>query len=114
MASSEKPVPVRRALLSVSDKGGLEDLAPRLHAAGVVLTASGGTLRHLEGLGLPAQPVERVNNQPEAFGGLVKTLGFAVAGGILHDRDDPAHREEARRHGAPPIDLVVCNLYPFA
>ena len=105
--------PVCRALLSVSDKSGLADLARRLVKQDVTLIASGGTAAALEESGLPVTRVEEVTGSAEILGGRVKTLHPAIHAGILADRRDPAHMQELERAGHPPIDLVVCNLYPF-
>ncbi len=103
----------RRALLSVSDKTGLAALGQRLHALGFELIASGGTLRHLRAAALPARAVSEITGAPEILGGRVKTLHPAIHGGILA-RDTPEHADELAALGWGPIDLVVCNLYPFA
>jgi phosphoribosylaminoimidazolecarboxamide formyltransferase/IMP cyclohydrolase len=101
-----------RALLSVSDKGGLVEFAHRLHAAGVSLVASGGTARLLADAGLPVHAVEEITHFPEILGGRVKTLHPAVHGGILARRTEH-HLAELAEHQIAPIDLVVVNLYPF-
>jgi len=105
--------PVRRALISVSDKTGLADFARRLAKQSIELVASGGTAAALTEAGVPVVPVEDVTGAPEILGGRVKTLHPAVHGGILADRRDAAHLAELERAGHLPIDLVVCNLYPF-
>ncbi|MCB0046956.1 MAG: bifunctional phosphoribosylaminoimidazolecarboxamide formyltransferase/IMP cyclohydrolase [Caldilineaceae bacterium] len=101
-----------RALLSVSDKAGLVEFARRLHDAGVVLVASGGTARKLAEAHLPVTSVDQVTGFPEILGGRVKTLHPAVHGGILARRT-PLHLDELADHHISPIDLVVVNLYPF-
>jgi phosphoribosylaminoimidazolecarboxamide formyltransferase/IMP cyclohydrolase len=101
-----------RALLSVSDKGGLVDFARRLHGAGVELVASGGTARVLADAGLPVLTVDDVTGFPEILGGRVKTLHPAIHGGILARRTQH-HLDELEQHAITPIDLVVVNLYPF-
>lgn len=101
-----------RALISVSDKRGLVDLALGLHAAGATLIASGGTASALAAAGLAVQEVSDVTGFPEILGGRVKTLHPAIHGGILA-RNTAAHLAELAEHGLAPIDLVVCNLYPF-
>jgi len=106
-------MPIQRALLSVYDKTGLLDLARRLTAHGVELIASGGTARALQSAGVICTPVETVTGFPEILGGRVKTLHPAVHGGILARRT-PEHLADLARHGLNPIDLVVCNLYPFS
>ena len=102
-----------QALLSVSDKTGLVDFARGLHEAGVGLIASGGTATALHSAGLPAREVSELTGFPEILGGRVKTLHPAVHGGILA-RPTAEHQAELAAHGLTPIDLVVCNLYPFA
>jgi phosphoribosylaminoimidazolecarboxamide formyltransferase/IMP cyclohydrolase len=102
-----------RALISVHDKTGLEDLGRGLAELGFELVASGGTARALEQAGLPVTSVEGVTGFPEILGGRVKTLHPAVHGGILARRG-PVHLGELAEHGIAPVDLVACNLYPFA
>jgi phosphoribosylaminoimidazolecarboxamide formyltransferase/IMP cyclohydrolase len=102
-----------RALLSVYDKAGLVDLARGLLGLGFELVASGGTARSLSAAGLPVTPVEQITGFPEILGGRVKTLHPAIHGGILARRT-PEHTMELAAHGITPVDLVVCNLYPFA
>lgn len=105
---------VRRALLSVFDKQGLVELAQALRAHGAELVASGGTARTLREAGLAVTAVEDYTGAPEVLDGRVKTLHPRVAAGILADRRVPAHLADLAAHGYAPIDLVVCNLYPFA
>jgi phosphoribosylaminoimidazolecarboxamide formyltransferase/IMP cyclohydrolase len=102
-----------RALLSVWDKSGLEPFARGLHELGWELLASGGTAAALAAAGLPVTPVEGVTASPEMLGGRVKTLHPSIHGGILADRSNPRHVADLEAHGIAPIDLVVCNLYPF-
>ena len=102
-----------KALLSVYDKTGVEDLARALVAAGYELVASGKTAAALVDAGLPHATVEAVTDWPEMLGGRVKTLHPRLHAGILADLDNPGHRDDLARHGIDPIDLVVCNLYPF-
>jgi phosphoribosylaminoimidazolecarboxamide formyltransferase/IMP cyclohydrolase len=104
---------IQRALLSVSDKSGIVDLARGLAGLGVELISSGGTARFLQEAGLPVRTVEEVTGFPEILGGRVKTLHPAIHAGILARRQ-PAHLDELARHGLLPIDMVVVNLYPFA
>jgi phosphoribosylaminoimidazolecarboxamide formyltransferase/IMP cyclohydrolase len=106
-------VSVRRALLSVSDKTGIVELARALVASGVELVSSGGTAQALSEAGVPVTPVSDVTGAPEILGGRVKTLHPRIHGGILADRRDPTHSAELEAHGIEPFDLVVCNLYPF-
>ncbi len=102
-----------KALLSVYDKTGLDDFAGALVAAGYELVASGKTAAALDDVGLPHTTVEAVTDWPEMLGGRVKTLHPRLHAGILADLDDPQHRADLARHAIDPIDLVVCNLYPF-
>ncbi len=106
-------VPVRRALVSVSDKTGLADLCRSLHQAGVEIVSSGGTAAALADAGVPVVLASSVTGSPEILGGRVKTLHPRIHGGILADHDDPAHREDLQREGIAPFELVVVNLYPF-
>src|SRR4051812_21637596 len=106
-------VTVRRALLSVSDKRGLIDLARALSDRGVHLLASGGTHAAIAGAGLPVTEVPAHTGQPEILGGRVKTLHPKPHGGTLARRDVPGDLEALEAQGIDPIDLVVVNLYPF-
>ncbi len=106
-------VPVRRALLSVSDKRGLIDLARALAAKEVHLLASGGTFKALVDAGLEVTEISAYTGQPEILGGRVKTLHPKLHGGILARRDVPGDLEALTAQGIEPIDLVVVNLYPF-
>lgn len=103
---------IHRALLSVYDKTGLIELGQALAARDVELVASGGTARALTAAGLSVRTVESLTGFPHLLGGRVKTLHPAVHGGILARRTDE-HLAELAEHGLGPIDLVVCNLYPF-
>ncbi len=103
----------KRAILSVHDKTGLIELGRGLAALGWELIASGGTARALREAGLPAREVSDVTGAPEMLGGRVKTLHPAIHGGILA-RDTADDRADLAAQGIAPIDLVVCNLYPFA
>ena len=104
---------ITRALFSVSDKTGIADFARRLAKLDVTLLASGGTAAALEEAGLGVTRVEEVTGAAEVLGGRVKTLHPAVHAGILADRRNPDHLRELSGSGYAPIDLVVCNLYPF-
>lgn len=106
-------VTIRRALLSVSDKGGLVDLGTRLAQAGVELVSTGGTARALRDAGLDVRDVSEVTGFPEMMDGRVKTLHPMVHGGLLAVRDNPEHAAAMDAHGIGGIDLVVVNLYPF-
>src|SRR5579872_885249 len=101
------------ALLSVYDKTGLEHLARGLTGLGWSLVSSGGTSRALQEAGIDHAAVEAVTGSPEMLGGRVKTLHPKIHGGILADRSKPEHLADLEAQGIEPIDLVVCNLYPF-
>jgi phosphoribosylaminoimidazolecarboxamide formyltransferase/IMP cyclohydrolase len=103
-----------RALLSVSDKTGLVELAAGLAGLGVELVASGHTAAALHEAGIRHRTVAEVTGAPEILSGRVKTLHPGVHAGILADRSVPEHLAELARQGIDPIDLVVCNLYPFS
>jgi len=105
--------PVRRALLSVSDKACLTDFGKRLHALGVELLSTGGTARTLREAGVPVTDVASVTGFPEILDGRVKSLHPAIHGGILARRTDPDDLGQLEEHGIAPIDLVAVNLYPF-
>ncbi len=102
-----------RALLSVYDKTGLEDLARGLADLGWELVASGNTAAALEAAGIAHRQVAEVTGSPEMLGGRVKTLHPRIHGGILADRSVPSHLADLEAQGIEPIDLVVSNLYPF-
>jgi phosphoribosylaminoimidazolecarboxamide formyltransferase/IMP cyclohydrolase len=106
-------VPVKRALVSVYDKAGLDELARGLHDAGVELVSTGGSAALIEGLGLPVTRVEDLTGFPECLDGRVKTLHPRVHAGILADRRLDAHVAQLADLGIEPFDLVVSNLYPF-
>jgi phosphoribosylaminoimidazolecarboxamide formyltransferase/IMP cyclohydrolase len=105
--------PIKRALLSVSDKTGLVELARFLASQGVQLVSTGGTARALRDAGLAVVPIDDLTGFPEIMDGRVKTLHPKVHGGLLFVRDNPAHVEQARAQEISPIDLVCVNLYPF-
>ncbi len=106
-------VPIGRALISVSDKTGLLDLARALAAHGVELISTSGTLMMLRTAGLKVRDVADVTGFPEMMDGRVKTLHPNVHGGLLALRDDDEHLVAMAAHGIEPIDLLVVNLYPF-
>ncbi len=105
--------PVARALISVSDKTGLIDLAKALSARGVELLSTGGSAKAIREAGLKVRDVSDVTEFPEMMDGRVKTLHPRVHGGLLALRDNPAHVEAMKAHGITGIDLLVVNLYPF-
>ncbi|MDD5623449.1 MAG: bifunctional phosphoribosylaminoimidazolecarboxamide formyltransferase/IMP cyclohydrolase [Candidatus Peribacteraceae bacterium] len=103
----------KRALLSVSDKRGIEDFARGLQNIGFEIISTGGTQRALEKAKIPVIPVEEYTKFPECFGGRLKTLHPLIFGGILFRREEKEHVTEAKKLGIEPIDLVCVNLYPF-
>jgi phosphoribosylaminoimidazolecarboxamide formyltransferase/IMP cyclohydrolase len=105
--------PVKRALISVSDKSGLVEFVGRLVAADVEVVSSGGTASAIEAAGLPVTGVAAVTGAPEMLGGRVKTLHPRIHAGILADHGQSDHQEDLLEHGISPFQLVVVNLYPF-
>ena len=107
-------VPVRRALISVSDKTGLAEFATVLHREFTIeLISTGGTAKFLREQGLPVTDVAEVTRFPEMMDGRLKTLHPMIHGGLLALRDEPSHAAAMAEHGIQPIDLVCVNLYPF-
>ncbi len=106
-------VKVRRALLSVSDKTGIQSFAKALVDMGVELISTGGTAKSLREAGLPVKDISEVTGFPEMLDGRVKTLHPVIHGGLLHLRANPEHVATVEKHGIKPIDMVVVNLYPF-
>ena len=106
--------PVRRALVSVYDKSGLEELVRGLHEAGVALVSTGGSAKFIAGLGLPVTEVADLTGFPECLEGRVKTLHPVIHAGVLADTRKPDHLEQLAGLEIKPFELVVCNLYPFA
>ncbi|MFT8246101.1 bifunctional phosphoribosylaminoimidazolecarboxamide formyltransferase/IMP cyclohydrolase [Roseomonas sp. BN140053] len=106
-------LPIRRALLSVSDKGGLLEFARALVEHGAELLSTGGTAAAIRAAGLPVKDVSEHTGFPEILDGRVKTLVPQVHGGLLFRRDDASHVAQAEQHAIAPIDLVCVDLYPF-
>ncbi|MBI3647000.1 MAG: bifunctional phosphoribosylaminoimidazolecarboxamide formyltransferase/IMP cyclohydrolase, partial [Acidobacteriales bacterium] len=104
---------IQRAILSVTDKSGLVDFARKLAGMGVELVSTGGTAKLLRDSGIAVKDISELTGFPEMLDGRVKTLHPKVHGGILHRRDDAAHRSAVAEHGIPAIDMVVVNLYAF-
>ena len=107
-------LPVRRAILSVTDKSGLVEFATFLTSRGVELISTGGTQKALEAAGLPVTAVSTVTGFPEILGGRVKTLHPKIHAGILANKDEPQHMQTLAEKGIRPFDLVCVNLYDFA
>ncbi len=110
MAETRK---IKRALVSVFHKDGLDEILKTLHAQGVELLSTGGTQAFIEGLGIPCTKVEDVTSYPSILGGRVKTLHPKVFGGILGRRELEGDREQMTKYDIPEIDLVIVDLYPF-
>lgn len=106
-------LPIKSALISVSDKSGLDTLSRELHEWGVTLYSTGGTARFIQSLGIPVTLVEELTQTPEMLGGRVKTLNPKIFGGILARRDFPEDLEQVECFNLKLFDLVVVNLYPF-
>lgn len=104
---------IKRALVSVSDKKGLERMALGLKKLNIEIISSGGTGKFLKERGISFTPIDKVTGNPEAFGGRMKTLSFQVGSALLFRRTNSKDIMEAAELGIEPIDLVICNLYPF-
>lgn len=109
MALSSK----KYALLSVFDKTGIVEFAKELEVLGYHIISTGGTAQTLEKAGIKIIPIQEITGNPESFNGRMKTISFEIESGILFDRKNKKHREEADKLKIKPIDVVVCNLYPF-
>jgi len=107
-------IPLRRALISVYDKTGLDELAAGLHAAGVAIVSTGSTAATIAAAGVPVTPVEELTGFPECLGGRVKTLHPRVHAGLLADAAEAGHQAQLAELGIEPFQLLVSNLYPFA
>jgi phosphoribosylaminoimidazolecarboxamide formyltransferase/IMP cyclohydrolase len=105
---------ISRALISVTDKTNLNTLVSVLHQNKVEIISTGGTKKYIEDLGIPVTSIEKVTGNPEAFGGRMKSISFPVTSGLLFRRYHETDIAEARELNIAPIDLVVCNLYPFS
>ncbi len=103
----------RYALLSVSDKTGVVELAKVLNSSGFKIISTGGTAKVLADSGIKVIPIQKITGNPESFDGRMKTISFQIEGGILFDRKNPKHRREAKELKVPNIEIVVANLYPF-
>ena len=110
MAETRK---IKRALVSVYHKDGLDEILRTLHKLGVELLSTGGTQSFIESLGIPCQKVEDVTTYPSILGGRVKTLHPKIFGGILGRRELQSDRDQMAQYEIPDIDLVIVDLYPF-
>ena len=104
---------IQRAIISLSDKTGIQELAKGLRDFGVEILSTGGTAKVLRESGIKVMDVSEYTGFPEMLDGRVKTLHPKVHGGLLGIRDNPAHVRKMKEHGIQPIDMVVINLYPF-
>ena len=104
---------IKRALISVFHKDGLDDLLKKLDEEGVKFLSTGGTQKFIEGLGYDCQKVEDVTTYPSILGGRVKTLHPKIFGGILARRDNAGDQEQMKEYDIPAIDLVIVDLDPF-
>jgi len=104
---------IKRALVSVFHKDGLDEILKLLHRQGVKIISTGGTAEHIRKLKIPVTEVEDITKSPSVFGGRVKTLHPKIHGGILNRRDDPSDQKEKKEHNISDIDLVIVDLYPF-
>ena len=104
---------IRRAVISVSNKKGVVELAKELNTMGVELLSTGGTAKALRDAGISVKDVSEYTGFPEMLDGRVKTLHPKVHGGLLSRRNNPKDMEEIKKHGIETIDMVVVNLYPF-
>jgi len=103
----------KRALISVYNKDGIVEFAQSLVELGWEIVSTGGTAKVLQENGITIIPIEKVTGNPEAFSGRMKTISFQIESAILFNRSNPEHVRQAKELGITPIDLVVCNLYPF-
>ncbi len=104
---------IERAIISLTDKSGIEGFARDLHDCGIEILSTGGTAKKIREHGIPVQDVADFTGFPEMLDGRVKTLHPKVHGGILAQRDNEAHRRQMAEHGLVPIDLIAVNLYAF-
>ena len=109
--SSEKII--KKALISVYHKDGLDNILKKLNNIGVQFISTGGTKEFIDSLGLPCEAVEDLTGYPSIFGGRVKTLHPKILGGILNRRDIADDIAQAKQYEIPQIDLVIVDLYPF-
>ena len=103
----------QRALISLTDKSGIEDFAGELARLGIEILSTGGTAKKMRDHGIPVKDVAEFTGFPEMLNGRVKTLHPKVHGGLLARRDNPDHLRQMEEHGLQPIDIVAVNLYPF-
>ncbi|NTU47311.1 bifunctional phosphoribosylaminoimidazolecarboxamide formyltransferase/IMP cyclohydrolase [Candidatus Roizmanbacteria bacterium] len=109
----KKPNVQKYALLSVFDKQGIVPFAKQLQKLGYGIISTGGTAKTLTENGIAVVPIQDITGNPESFDGRMKTISFQIESGILYDRTNPSHVQQAKALAVPTIDVVVCNLYPF-
>lgn len=107
------PLTIKRALISVSDKTGILEVAQQLQAWGIEIISTGGTAKLLQENGIRITKIQDVTGNPEAFGGRMKSISFQVGSALLFRRGHTQDEEDAKKLNINPIDLVICNLYPF-
>lgn len=103
----------RRALISVWNKAGIVDFTKSLDKLGWEIISTSGTAKVLKDAKIKVIPIKKITKSPEAFNGRMKTISFRIEGALLYNRENLKHRKEAKKLGIQPIDMVVCNLYPF-
>src|SRR6266480_212402 len=101
------------ALISVSNKEDVVNFSKTLVALGYHIISTGGTAKILQEHTIPVIPIQEITGNPESFDGRMKTISFQIESGILYDRENSSHVSQAKNLNISPIDLVVCNLYPF-
>ena len=106
-------IKIKKALISVSDKSGLEKIVQSLKEHGVKIVSTGGTSKSISEMGAEVTDVSSITNFPEMMDGRVKTLHPNVHGGLLSKRDNNEHVQSQQEHGIEDIDLIIVNLYPF-
>jgi len=104
---------MKQALISVYNKTGIADFTKKLIKLDWKIISTGGTAKVLRKAGIKVIPIEKITQNPESFDGRMKTISFQIGGAILYDRKNKKHLKEAKKLGISPIDMVVCNLYPF-
>ncbi len=113
MSDPASKIAISRAIVSVHDKSGIEELAATLHSFGVEIVSTGSTAAAIAAAGIPVTPVESVTGFPECLGGRVKTLHPEIHGGLLADVGDPGHVAQLDELGIAPFQLLISSLYPF-
>lgn len=110
---TQKPERAQRALISLTDKEGIEEFAIELNQLDIQILSTGGTASRIRGTGIPVEDVANFTGFPEILDGRVKTLHPLVHGGLLFQRNNPDHLAQCEEHGIKPIDIIAVNLYAF-